>query len=468
MPSLKVLPAGFDCDLNGHGCATDYADHLLQALGAQVRRHDGPANVHPAIAFARSGLMSLTGNPDEPPQLCIAPLASCADGVLKALAALAPSGHLEALHGSVLLCERAALAGLGREGRVSPGGNCRLLDCSDGRIALNLARDEDWTLLGAWLGMADGAPRPDDWPAVAAAVAGLDADDLVDRGRTLGLATTIAHPPLVVAPPWQQPLVASRNERRAHTASPLVVDLSALWAGPLCGHLLHKAGAQVIKVESLQRPDGARNGSHGFFDLLNSGKKSVALDLQSAVGRDQLRALLLKADIVIEASRPRALRQLGIQAEEVMTANPRLTWIAISGYGRGDPQEQWIGYGDDAGVAAGLSALMNEATGQPLFVGDAIADPLTGLHAALLAWASHLGGGGRLIALNLCDVVRSCIHADLPADIDARRNRHAEWSAVLNDVSVIPTVPHSRKAPVSARPLGADTRSVLQELSIPC
>ncbi|MFX9011980.1 hypothetical protein ABTN18_19645, partial [Acinetobacter baumannii] len=90
-----------------------------------------------------------------------------------------------------------------------------------------------------------------------------------------------------------------------------------------------------------------------------------------------------------------------------------------------------IGYGDDAGVAAGLTALLEETAGQAVFVGDAIADPLTGLHAALLAWASHRGGGGRLCALNLCDVVRSCLQADELADTDARRRRYADWSAVL-------------------------------------
>ena len=63
-----------------------------------------------------------------------------------------------------------------------------------------------------------------------------------------------------------------------------MVDLSALWAGPLCGDLLARAGASVVKVESTQRPDGARRGSRAFFDLLNGRKRSVALDLRSREG----------------------------------------------------------------------------------------------------------------------------------------------------------------------------------------
>ena len=64
----------------------------------------------------------------------------------------------------------------------------------------------------------------------------------------------------------------------------VVIDLSALWAGPLCGDLLARSGATVVKVESTQRPDGARRGARAFFDLLNGRKRSVGLDLQSRQG----------------------------------------------------------------------------------------------------------------------------------------------------------------------------------------
>ena len=64
----------------------------------------------------------------------------------------------------------------------------------------------------------------------------------------------------------------------------LVVDLSSLWAGPLCAQLLGQAGARVVKVESTTRPDGARQGPAGFYDLLHAGQRSVALDLTSPPG----------------------------------------------------------------------------------------------------------------------------------------------------------------------------------------
>jgi crotonobetainyl-CoA:carnitine CoA-transferase CaiB-like acyl-CoA transferase len=197
-----------------------------------------------------------------------------------------------------------------------------------------------------------------------------------------------------------------------------VLDLSSLWAGPLCSHLLHRCGAQVTKVESTTRPDGARRGAPEFFDALNAGKQQVALDFGTREGHAQLRALIdsadividgSPADIVIEGSRPRALRQLGIDAEALVRERPALTWISITAYGRGEPQQNWAGYGDDAGVAAGLSELMFEATGERCFVGDAIADPLTGLHAARAAWSGWRAGGGGLVALSLAGVVQHCV-----------------------------------------------------------
>src|SRR5690606_31258969 len=128
------------------------------------------------------------------------------------------------------------------------------------------------------------------------------------------------------------------------TKAPLVIDLSSLWAGPLCGQLLSETGARVIKVESTARPDGARRGNAAFFDLMNGGKESLVLDLSAQQGREQLLALLKRADIIIESTRPRALEHMGIFATDVLAANPGAVWLAISGYGRSSPQRDWIAY----------------------------------------------------------------------------------------------------------------------------
>jgi crotonobetainyl-CoA:carnitine CoA-transferase CaiB-like acyl-CoA transferase len=152
----------------------------------------------------------------------------------------------------------------------------------------------------------------------------------------------------------------------------------------------------VIKVESKTRPDGARKGPAEFFDLMHAGKEVASIDFTE----EALRDLLLEADVVVEGSRPRALEQLGIDAREIVQHGPRV-WLSITGHGRGDPQRNWVGFGDDAAVAGGLVAWWRET---PCFVGDAIADPLTGIAGAVAVRDALRQGGRWLIDCNLAGV----------------------------------------------------------------
>lgn len=322
-------------------------------------------------------------------------LASRAEAALAALARLAPEGALAGLRGAELLTERAALSG-------TPVRSCRLLEAVDGWLAVNLARDEDWEMVSAWLEHEIDA----DWDSLARAMQGRSAAEIVARGHELGLAVALDAPPTPA--PWVT-ATASSAPRRGSRLRPRVVDLSSLWAGPLCGRLLGRVGADVIKVESVQRPDGARRGSAAFFERLNRDKTCVELDFASAAGRRELETLLRSADIVIEGSRPRALRQLGIDVARLVAQTPGLTWISITGYGREPGYENRVAYGDDAGVAAGLSHVHWQQTGERTIVGDALADPLTGIHAALAGWRSYREGGGRLLSLSLVGVVRHAL-----------------------------------------------------------
>jgi hypothetical protein len=449
---------GLSLRLAGQGVATDYARTLLESLGAKACSVPGPDGLEPALAWSGSGLMALTGNPDGPPQMCPVPLASCADGVIAALRCIAPDGKVDALpSGAALLGERAAIAGLRRGGHVSPGGGCRLLRAADGWIAASLAREDDWSLVPAWLEI----DRGDSWEDVASAAAMRGVDVLVGRARLVGLAACASTMPAATRQPWCS--VAHRGAPGAPgrpDAAPRVVELASLWAGPLCSHLLQAVGAHVIKVESVSRPDGARSGPPAFYDLLNGGKRSVALDF-AADGIDRLGELLEWADIVIEGSRPRALRQLGVIAEDWVRRRPGLTWVSITGYGRDEPEGNWTAFGDDAGVAAGLSALMHAVTGQQLVCGDAIADPLTGMHAALAALATHRSGGGLLLSLPLRDVVSHCVAHSLPTRSDDLLERWQDWTCAAKARGLDTALPVARSAAVRARALGADTNSAL-------
>ncbi len=409
MHTARTTPTVLDTDTLCHLCgppiATGYADRLLRSLGASVQVGPRGARAGQVDRWRESGLADITGLPGTPLPQCPVPIGEFADGALDALEALAGTTVGGRYRGAELLTLRAAMTQGQRRGDISVGGSCRFLSAADGVIAVNLARDSDWELVNAWL-TDTVAPE---WPAIAEKVRQLDVRQLVDQGRLLGLAIAEADPPLPGQQNWYE--IVERGPRRPPTRPPRVVDLSSLWAGPLCGWALGRLGAQVVKVESRQRPDGARFGDAAFFDFLNSTKDSLTLDLHTARGVAQLRELIRNADIVIEASRPRALAQMGIDAQELVATTPGLTWISITGHGRADPAASWIAYGDDAGVAGGLSAAIHRATGQWLFCGDAIADPLTGLHAALAGYASWRSGGGHLLCLSLVGTVQHCVLA---------------------------------------------------------
>jgi hypothetical protein len=422
---------------------TRYREKLLRDLDILQNKRDGQQTPHPAALWATSGLMALTGQANGPPTLCPVPLARCADDTLDAFRWELGRDVLPGVSGHHLLTERAALAGLQRRGSQSTSGHCRLLTSTDGVVAVNLARDSDWELVPAWLQQAG----PFQWSGIASAVSGMATQILVERARLLGLAVTNAAWIPSDACPWQSFAQLGQPVARNNTDSPVVVDLTALWAGPLCSHLWQQAGARVIKVESEQRPDGSRNGDPAFFQRLNAGKEEITLPLHRAAGHRALLELISEADILLESSRPRALRQMGIRAEELLQSQAGLTWVSITGYGREDPESNWVAFGDDAGAAAGLSAILHAVTGEWLICADAIADPLTGLHAALAGWHYWRAGGGGLVALSLERTVRHCIVATAPKDRDypARQRR---WQAYLQ----------REKIPVGPAPTGAVAR----------
>jgi len=374
------------------GLARDTAAKLVQPWGAPA---PGALRIdHPALAWRRAGLMGATG-PVGRPCVCPVPVTVLADAALAAFATLAGPCDLPG-NGALLLGERARRLGLTGQGRISANGACRLLAATDGWIALNLPREDDWDLAGAMIGQPVS-----DWDGLAPMVAAWPAETLVQRGRELGLAVARSG----LDPPPSSPFTLALAGAHGHRPSrrPRVVDLSALWAGPLAGSLLAMAGADVVKVESRRRPDGAAAGDPGFFAMLNGDKERLVIDFDTASGRAELHRLIAAADIVIEASRPRALRQLGIDAEAEVARG--VVWLSITAHGRTGAAATAIGYGDDAAVAGGLAAAMAAAWGEPMFAGDALADPLTGLLAALAGLAQWRHGGGALIAIAMAQVV---------------------------------------------------------------
>jgi hypothetical protein len=389
--------------------------------------------------------MWLTGRPDGP---ALGAPGALVDLVAHAASALhAGSAGLATLDGLALLGERAALSNLSRRGDISCGGSTRLVRAADGWLAVSLARTDDIAALPAWL--ESSVPDTDPWATVTEAVAVQSASVLDQRAALLGLPIAA----LASVPPPDDPAFGLPITARpvARAGGPLlditeatVIDLSSLWAGPLCGQLLADAGARVIKVESTGRPDGARGGPSSFFDLLNGQKRSVVLDLHSPAGRRDLRRLIAAADVVIESARPRALEQLGIDAAEVLAQAPGpRVWASITSHGRRGTDRERVGFGDVAAVGGGLAT--HDAQG-PCFIGDAVTDPLTGLVAAAAVLEALAAGGHWLIDAAMAPLAATVAGEPLPVG------------------GAVAEPPRARPVPGPASPLGSDTAAVLAEL----
>jgi hypothetical protein len=390
----------------------------------------------------------------------VIPLAAQADGMIRRLAQSTASAAIAQLDGATLLGERAMLANWVIPGRVSAGGGARLFEAAGDSIALNLSRRDDRALLPALF--ESETLDADDDTAIAECVRHRDAKALVERGRSMGLAMAAEHqtpPPL---PSEGVALSAGCPRRTAARHAPRVLDLSALWAGPLAAHLLWLAGAEVVKVESRTRPDAMRHGDQTFHALLNQGKASVVLDFNAANDRHALLALIGSSDIVIEAARPRALAQLGIDARAIVASTPGLVWITITAHGAQGDAADWVGFGDDCSVAAGLSAALRSVTSRVGFVGDAIADPLTGIAAALLAWNLWKSGRGGRLGLALSEVTAHCLaqaQAQHPALFSAELRR---WGAAVGE-----PFPRVKRRPIGAAAvLGEHTDERLKQLNL--
>jgi len=303
-----------------------------------------------------------------------------------------------------LLAGRAGLLGLQPHGRISAGGATRLMRSSDGWCALTLSRRDDVDAVPALL--ESDAIGDDPWPAVQRWVAGNPSADVTARARLLGLPVAALGETRAM-PPRIKTLGAAAAPRQP--SGLLVADLSSMWAGPLCGQLITRAGATVVKVETTARPDGTRAGPSAFFDWMNSGKYSYAVDFDDSSG---LRLLLEAADVVIESSRPSALAYRGFGPTDIAPRDGRV-WLRVTGHGAVGEQAGWVAFGDDAAVSGGL---VGGTDREPVFCGDAIADPLTGLHAALEVAESLSRGGGELVELSMAAVAATYAADDREAE----------------------------------------------------
>ncbi len=302
--------------------------------------------------------------------------------------------------GLSLIVERAPLYSHRGWGETSAGGSCRILNAADGAIAVNLPREEDLASVPAWL---EVSPQDAIWGVIESGISERSTQELIRRAESLGMAVSAVGEASAI----QRPLLGStRNAQLQPNLT--VVDLSSMWAGPLCGWFLARNGATVFKVESPRRPDRGRLQGTAFYKRLNHGKQLVEIDFDSKEGKKRLDELIEKADVIIESSRPRALEALGISAEKQVQRGA--IWCSITGYGRHNHPKR-IGFGDDAAAAGSLLASVDDAL---WFIGDAAADPITGTTAALLTLGYIYAGVPAFLDVPLASSVATHTLNELP------------------------------------------------------
>ncbi|MGZ6126181.1 MAG: CaiB/BaiF CoA transferase family protein, partial [Myxococcales bacterium] len=197
-----------------------------------------------------------------------------------------------------------------------------------------------------------------------------------------------------------------------------VLDLSRVLAGPWAGQVLADLGAEVIKVERPGTGDDTRGwgppwvheagGESAYFASTNRGKKSITVDLSRPEGQEIVRKLSARCDVLLENYKVGALLRYGLDYPRLAAQNPRLIYCSITGFGQTGPYRDRAGYDFLIQGMGGLMSITGEPEGEPMKVGVAITDILTGMYAAtaVLAALAHRerSGRGQQVDLALLDV----------------------------------------------------------------
>jgi len=207
-----------------------------------------------------------------------------------------------------------------------------------------------------------------------------------------------------------------KSERGPGAAGPplagvRVLEIGNYMAGPFCGMQLADLGAAVVKVENPAGGDLARllepvvDGESGNFARLNRGKRSIAVDLKRAPGKDVFRRLAAWADVIVENLRPGTMRELGLAPDELLQRNPRLVYCAVTGWGQDGPYADRPALDIIVQGKSGLMSVTGDPEGPPMKVGVAISDLSAALYATIGVLAAlrarERDGRGQLVDVSM-------------------------------------------------------------------
>ncbi len=475
--------------LEGWGLGPDDLDRLnpnLVLLRISAFGQTGPwrdRRATPLTLQAASGWISAR-DPERPPVQVGARIPEYVAGAYGALGALtalrlpAAGGvrqvdvsQLEALLSTLpypmLMAERMKRLGLPANLRSAP--MLGVVRAADGWVGINCLTGQHWLDVCAMLGLPEygeqqiaimlGGPERDEFFAKAEPLlAGQTVAEIVELGQALRIPTSPVNDGATVldcpqyaergffvgagGPDWpfRRPGPAFRFSKTAVPQPPpadpppgplpfaglRVLDLTTFWAGAYLTCYLGAFGADVIKVESIQRPDGHRySGAFAYegddwyerspiWQGTNLNKRDLTLDLTSARGLGIARRLAARADVVVENFSPRVVEQFGLDYDSLVSLKPDVIAVRMPGYGLQGPWRDYVGWALNFEQTAGMSAVTGYPDGPPCNP-QGPADPIVGVHAgvALLAALEHRRrtGEGRLIEIAQIEVA-ACVTAE--------------------------------------------------------
>ncbi len=228
------------------------------------------------------------------------------------------------------------------------------------------------------------------------------------------------HTAQVLAELDSTPPAAAPAEPAAPITAPLeglcIVDLSMYFSGPLATQIAGDGGADVIKVESVQRIDGWRGpllagGERPWerspnFNWVNRSKRGITLNLTDPRGADLLKRLVARADVLIENYTPRVMANFGLDYATLRAINPRLIMLSMPGFGSNVSWRDYVAFGMSTEQMSGICHLTGYAGGPPLFTGMNGGDPFVGVIAATVLFAAlhHRGRTGEGQHIDLSQV----------------------------------------------------------------
>jgi len=225
-----------------------------------------------------------------------------------------------------------------------------------------------------------------------------------------------------------------------------VVELCHSVAGPYAGSILADLGADVIKVESADRGDYARDwgppfahGTSTLFHVLNHNKRGLALDLRDRITRERLIAFILDhADVVLQNMRPGAIEKLGLGAAALRAKKPSLIYCDLGAYGRSGPLKERPGYDPLMQAHGGIMSITGVEGGEPVRVGCSIVDQGAGMWAAMGILAAlnrrHVTGEGCHVSTSLFETAIGWMGAQIGAYLAGGKMRRPMGSGVAEIV----------------------------------